>query len=127
LEPARISPFDFKSNAAAVTPLRLSKQKGKRLGFPSERKTRFELATFSLARRRATAAPLPQSSTSHKYSRTSFHCQANRAPGMSKFHIKKEPQRVSENPRTALVGTMVLSKPDRALKRDLCAVWFWPL
>ncbi len=31
-----------------------------------ERKTRFELATFSLARRRATAAPLPLTVHSHQ-------------------------------------------------------------
>ncbi len=63
-EPARLSASDFKSLASAVPPLRLDwadKQKGKRYALPLERKTRFELATFSLARRRATAAPLPHS------------------------------------------------------------------
>src|SRR5947208_932339 len=78
-EPARLAASDFKSLAAAdyATPANdPGMQKGKRTALPLERKTRFELATFSLARRRATAAPLPHFPSDADYSRMPHECQA---------------------------------------------------
>src|SRR5919198_3495396 len=62
-----------------------------------ERKTRFELATFSLARRRATTAPLPQGKTpirgkpSSSRDSSILGCAVSNEPGSGATHYSSEP------------------------------------
>lgn len=70
-----------------------------------ERKTRFELATFSLARRRATAAPLPHS-TSKLY---------QRAPTLSR---KSQSASTCFNPRQPSARRATISAGALSLRRS---------